>query len=155
MTLFRDAGAKLTFVSKAESEHSTSWWPEEAAAIEAFIDVSRRDPMPDRLAWRTDSVDRYNRAYWVVIDEIVADDDELMEPNSVTVGGRSYLAFPRDGISGQIEVARDGNEVEVTTWGVRRYTLLLAPAEFDFDRPVVPGRACRAARAADRGQAGR
>ena len=72
-----------------------------------------------------------------VIDEIVADGGELLEPNAVVIGGRSYLAFPRDDISGQIEVVRNGNEVDVSTWGVGRYTLLLAPAEFDFDRPVV------------------
>jgi hypothetical protein len=137
MTLLRDAGANLTFISKPDAEHSTSWWPEEASAIETFIDANPRDPLPDRLVWRTDSVDRYNRAHWIIIDEIVADDGQLMEPNAVTIGGRSYLAFPRDGISGQIEVVRSGNQVDVDAWGVRRYTLLLAPSEFDLDLPVV------------------
>jgi len=137
MTLFRDAGAELTFVSKPDSGHSTSWWPQEAEAIEAFVAAHARDPLPDRLAWRTDSVERYNRAHWVVIDEIGPDAGDLLEPNAVTIRGRSYLAFPRDGVSGQVEVQRSGNEIDVRTWGVRRYTLLLAPSEFDFDQPVV------------------
>lgn len=137
MTLFRDAGADLTFVSKPDSGHSTSWWPQEGEAIEAFVEAHPRDPLPDRLAWRTDSVERYNRAHWVVIDEITPDDGDLLEPNAVTIDGRSYLAFPRGGVSGQIEVQRTGNEIDVKTWGVLRYTLLLAPSEFDFDQPVV------------------
>ncbi len=137
MTLFRDAGAEVTFVDKPDEAHSTRWWPEEAAEIEAFIAAHPRDPLPDRLAWRADSAARANRAHWIVVDEIRADDRELFEPNAVVVGGRSYLAFPRHDISGQIEVVRRGNEVEVATWGIARYTLLLAPTEFDFERPVV------------------
>lgn len=137
MTLFRDAGVDVTFVTKPESGHSTAWWPDEAASIEAFLAEHPRDPLPDHVVWRTDSVERSNRAHWVVIDEIAADDRPLAEANAVTVGGRRYLAFPRALTSGQIDVRRSGNEIDVQTWGVRRYTLLLAPSEIDFERPVV------------------
>lgn len=137
MTLFRDAGADLVFVTKPDSGHSTAWWPQEADAIEAFLADHPRDPLPERLSWRTDSVRRYNRAYWLVIDEIGEAAVDVLEPNAVVVGGRRYLAFPRGAPSGQVEVRRDGNEIEVTSQGVRRFTLLLAPSELDFDEPVV------------------
>jgi hypothetical protein len=135
--LFEEIGVDLTFVPKPESEHSTSWWPEEADAIEAFVAGMPRDPYPDHVWWRTDRADRYQRAYWVVIDELDAEAGTVDESNRVIVGGRSYAAFPRRGPSGQLEVLRDGNEVTVTARGVRRYTLLLSAAEFDFDAPIV------------------
>lgn len=137
MTLFRDAGVELTFVSKADAGHTTSWWPQEAPRIEAFVAAHPRDPLPDHIAWRTDSTERSNRAHWVVIEEIGADERPLAEPNSVTVGGRRYLAFPRGLTSGRIDVRRAGNEIDVESWGVLRYTLLLAPTEIDFERPIV------------------
>lgn len=137
MTLFRDAGAELTFVTKPEAGHSTAWWPQEAAAIDAFLAAHPRDPLPDHLVWRTDSVGRYGRAHWLVIDEIADAPGEPAEPNAVMIGGRRYLAFPRGAPSGQVELQRRGNEVDATAHGVRRFTLLISPAEFDFSEPVV------------------
>ncbi len=46
------------------------------------------------------------------------------------------LAFPRPVPSGRVELTQLGNEVEVHTSGVRRYTLLLSPRQFDLDRPI-------------------
>lgn len=45
-------------------------------------------------------------------------------------------AFPRSDSSGRLQLLRNDNEVEVVTRGVRRYTLLLSPEQFDFTRPV-------------------
>ena len=137
MALFREAGVELTFVPKPESGHVTSWWPDEADAIETFLGASPRDPYPDHVWWRTDRIDRSQRAYWVVIDEIDGAASEIEEANRVTVGGRSFDAFPRRRPSAQLEVERDGNEVAVTAQGVRRYRLLLSTSEFDFDAPIV------------------
>lgn len=137
MALFDAAGVDLTFVPKPESGHSTSWWPDEAEAIEAFLAVAPRDPYPDHVWWRTDRTDRYQRAHWIVIDELDGEAGTIDESNRVIVSGRSYAAFPRRGPSGQLEVLRDGNEVTVTARGVGRYTLLLSPSEFDFDAPII------------------
>ncbi len=49
---------------------------------------------------------------------------------------RSLVAFPHRAPSGRIELVRDDNTVRVRTRGVRRYVLLLSPAQFDFSRPV-------------------
>ena len=46
------------------------------------------------------------------------------------------LAFPRPGPTGRIELERKGNEVEVLTSGVRRFTLLLSPSQFNLDTIV-------------------
>ena len=34
-----------------------------------------------------------------------------------------------------MQLARDGNNIGVVTRGVRRYTLLLSPEQFDFSQP--------------------
>lgn len=45
-------------------------------------------------------------------------------------------AFPRPDASGRVQLVRNDNEIGVLTRGVRRYTLLLSPEQFDFSRPV-------------------
>ena len=38
--------------------------------------------------------------------------------------------------SGRVQLARDGNDVAVVTRGVRRYTLLVSPEQFDLTQPL-------------------
>ena len=45
-------------------------------------------------------------------------------------------AFPRPDPAGRVQLLRNGNEVRATTRGVRRYTLLLSPEQFDFSQPM-------------------
>jgi hypothetical protein len=44
--------------------------------------------------------------------------------------------FPHRKSSGRVDLVRKGNTVEVSTKGVRRFTLLVSPDEFDFAAPV-------------------
>ncbi len=44
-------------------------------------------------------------------------------------------AFPLPDPSGRVQLLRDGNRIGVITQGVRRYTLLLSPEQFDFTQP--------------------
>jgi hypothetical protein len=39
--------------------------------------------------------------------------------------------------SGRVDLARTGNVIEVRTRGVRQFTLLLSPGEFDFASPIT------------------
>ena len=137
MNLFRDAGVRLEFVAKPDGEHNTRWWPAEAGKIEAFIDGAPRNPYPDEIWWRTDRADRYNRAHWVVIEELDDRGVELDEDNQVVVDGRSFIAFPRRRPSGRVVVRRNGNEIRVRALGVRSYRLLLSPDQFDLDAPIT------------------
>jgi predicted esterase len=63
-------GSDVVFHIKTESDHNTDWWPEERADYETFVDEHPRDPLPDKLTWETERVDRYNRAHWLVIDRL-------------------------------------------------------------------------------------
>jgi hypothetical protein len=46
------------------------------------------------------------------------------------------LAFPRAGPTGRIELERRGNEVQVATSGVRKFTLLLSPSQFNLNESI-------------------
>jgi fermentation-respiration switch protein FrsA (DUF1100 family) len=46
------------------------------------------------------------------------------------------LAFPRPRPTGRIELERSGNQVTVWTSGVRRFTLLLSPSQFNLDEAI-------------------
>ena len=51
-------------------------------------------------------------------------------------GGGSRPAFPHRRPSGRVDLTRHGNTVTASTHGVRRFTLLLSPEQFDFSQPI-------------------
>jgi acetyl esterase/lipase len=57
------------------------------------------------------------------------------DPGSET--NARILAFPRPRPTGQVELERKGNTVEVLSSGVRRFTLLLSPAQFNLDQVIT------------------
>ncbi len=226
LALFASAGAPLTFRPQLEAGHDTSWWPEERARVEAFEKAHPRQPLPDRLSWRTERTDRYNRLHWLVIDALgaAASDSRLLDPNTIELApsfdfglrvdsakdarrvlavvegtsaeatglkkgdllleidgapirtiadiGRAFdthaagtplvfaaerrgqrlqmaTAFPppqqppkreeafrRSRASGRVDLVRTANDIEAETAGVTAFTLLLSPAQFDFEKPM-------------------
>ena len=122
-----NVGADFEFTAKPGG-HDTRWWPEEAENIERFIADHPRDPHPDRVMWATERTERYNRAHWVVIDEVgpIAGDSARAGLASITSGG----------LGGIVDARREGNTVTLRAHAVRRFTLLLSPEEFDLASPV-------------------
>ena len=124
---FGRVGVDFAFTAKPGG-HNTRWWPEETDNIERFIDAHPRDPHPHRVLWATELTDRYNRAHWMVIDEIGAISGD---------GERGDLAaLTADGRGGLIEAVRDGNTVTVAAYHVRRFTVLISPDVFDIRSPI-------------------
>ena len=229
LQLFVNAGVQVEFRPRPEAGHNMEWWDEESPRLDAFIVARTRWPLPDRLAWETESAERFNRAHWLVITELgdvegESDFDDFNEiassPPSVPIGfnqlglledggivlidlvagsiaeaagvragdvlvgvngravatvddlreavqaprdgpgldveveregerlafvltppddvpaGPARTAFPRPDPTGRVQLARNGNEILVATRGVRRYTLLLSPEQFDFLQPI-------------------
>lgn len=75
-------GARAFFRVYADSDHSTSWLQDESSSIEEFVHDSLRDPLPSRISWETDRVDRFNRAHWLIIDRLGAVEGESKLPDS-------------------------------------------------------------------------
>lgn len=126
LTLFETAGVEFLF-RRQEGEHSVRWWPSEAATIEDFIIEHPRNPLPDALAWETERADTYNRIWWLQINALGATDQDttFVDPD----------VFVSSAPSGRVEARRSGNNVSVATRGVRRYTLLISPDQFDLSKP--------------------
>lgn len=127
MDAFRGAGVDVTFTAE-QGGHDTRWWPDQEQNIERFVSTHVREPHPDRVRWATESTTRYNRAHWVVIDELGAlpGDRDRPAPQSL---------IPR-APTGAIEAVRDGNTVTVDAYFVRRFTLLISPDAFDLASPL-------------------
>lgn len=230
MRLFQDAGVFLDFRARPEAGHNTDWWDDEAEAMAAFMAERTRRPLPPRVSWETGATDRFNRAHWLVIDELGAVEGEpeldphntILDPSQgvqlginmigelqdgtglrvlevgedsiasaagmvdndtiVAVDGQlnpgvddlkealigfapgqriplviersgerldvalvypadaapqGRQAFPRRNPAGRVELDQRGNRVDAYTRGVRRFTLLLSPEQFDFTQPIT------------------
>jgi hypothetical protein len=85
----RKLGTPLVFRVYPESDHSTDWWSDERPEIEAFVQEHPREPLPDRISWETERVDRLNRAHWLIIDRLgaVPGESHLGDTNQLE-GGR-------------------------------------------------------------------
>jgi predicted esterase len=123
------SGVAIDYHPRSEGVHSTAWWPDVKDSFESFVREHPRSPIPDRVTWETDRVDRRNRAHWLVIDKLashagdqITDDAEL---------------FARRRQSGRVELTRRGNNVEATTRGVSEFTVLVSPDAFDLTRPIT------------------
>lgn len=126
--LFRQAGVELVFRAKKGYGHDVDWWPEEAEAMEAFVQAHPRQPQPERLVWETDRTDRYNRVHWLVIDDLAP------PPQPGEGAGNDDAGVERPG---RVEVERDGNTIRARSDRVGHYTLLLSPDAFDLSQPIV------------------
>jgi hypothetical protein len=75
-------GTNVVFRVQPDSDHSMAWWPRERGMFEQFVHDHPREPLPDRLSWETDRVDRFNRAHWLVIDRLGPIEGESRLPDS-------------------------------------------------------------------------
>ena len=75
-------GARAFFRVYTDADHSIAWWQDESSSIEEFVHDNQRDPLPSRISWETERVDRFNRAHWLVIDRLGAIQGESTLPDS-------------------------------------------------------------------------
>ena len=130
----RELGVSILYRPQPDAGHDTSWWPSVRDDCERFVAARPRVPLPDRLTWEVSDTRALNRAHWLVIDALgaTASDAKLDEPN-VTGGQR---VFP-NAKSGRVDLVRKGNTVHASTRGVKEFTLLLSPDQFDFTQNIV------------------
>lgn len=134
-------GVEVTYRPQPDAGHDTTWWPEVRDEFESFVATHPRDPLPDHLSWETSDVTRAGRLHWVVVNQLgpaASDGAPLDDLNEFTPaqGPKSRL-FSNTGPSGRIDVTRTNNRVETTSRGVKMFTLLLSPDDFDLSRPVT------------------
>jgi dienelactone hydrolase len=72
----RKIGTQVVYRVYPELDHSTEWWTNDRPELEGFVHDHPREPLPDRISWQTERVDRFNRAHWLIIDRLGAVDGE-------------------------------------------------------------------------------
>ena len=133
------AGASVEFRPQPEAGHDTSWWPVERPRFQQFVAAHPRQPHPEAVSWESERTDRYNRAHWLVIDQLgrrPGDATGLEDVNRFTGQGGEQRMYARTWPSGRVDARRSGNTYEVRTRGVAAFTLLLSPDAIDIARPV-------------------
>jgi acetyl esterase/lipase len=130
----REAGVPIVYRPRPEAGHDTSWWPALKDDFETFVTTHPRIPLPDTLTWEVSDSRTWNRAHWLIVDALgtTPGDAKLQDVN---VSGEGRI-FP-NGKSGRVDLTRTGNTVAVSTRGVKEFTLLLSPDQFDFTKNVV------------------
>ena len=128
------AGVPITYRPQPQAGHDTSWWPNLRAEVEAFTKAHPRVPLPDRVTWEVSGTRAWNRAHWLVIDsmgETPNDSRDMVDVNQSAQG-----PVFKNGKSGRVDLARSGNIVTAVTRGVKEFTLLISPDQFDFTKPL-------------------
>ena len=96
----RRLGASVVFRVYPELDHSTEWWANDRPEFESFVQDNPREPLPDRISWQTERVDRFNRAHWLIIDRLGSVEGESHcrhESAAVGAGDRLRLRVQPDG----------------------------------------------------------
>lgn len=118
MRLFERAGGQVTLRLKADYGHETRWWADEVPVMDRFMGAHPRDPLPDRVSWETTGVEHFNRAAWVVVDELGSAVDERapetpndVEATQLALGAGLWTDAPGRGV--RIDLIQPGSPVEV------------------------------------------
>jgi membrane-associated protease RseP (regulator of RpoE activity) len=76
-----------------DSDHSTDWWPDDRPEFETFVHDHPREPLPERISWQTERVDRFNRAHWLIIDRLGRLEGESRLPDTNLLPATRELDF--------------------------------------------------------------
>ena len=127
-------GVAIVYRPQPDAGHDTSWWPKVKDDFETFVRTHPRSPLPDKLTWETSDVKNVGRAHWLVIDSLgtTASDAKEMPDLNRSLGFEVF----HNGRSGRVDLVRTGNTVTATTRGVKEFTLLLSPDQFDLTKNV-------------------
>lgn len=76
-----------------DGEHDTAWWPDVRDDFERFVREHPRVPYPDTLTWQSGGDDPFNRAHWLVIDELTTTPAATLVPDVNQIPTPRALAF--------------------------------------------------------------
>ena len=127
-------GVPMVYRPQPEAGHDTSWWPAIKDDFENFVKTHPRAPLPDKLTWEVSETRTWNRAHWLVVDKLGATPGDATDLEDLNRSGGQEV-FP-NGRSGRVDLARTGNTVTARTRGIKEFTLLLSPDQFDFGKNV-------------------
>jgi hypothetical protein len=129
-----EGGVSIVYRPQPQAGHDASWWPVLKDEMEGFVRTHPRAPLPDRISWEVSETRTWNRAHWLIVDQLGSTPgDATSIPDLNVSAGQAIFA---NGRSGRVVLARWENTVTAVTRGVREFTLLLSPDQFDFSKNV-------------------
>ena len=127
-------GVSIVYRPQVQAGHDTSWWPVLKDEMESFVRTHPRNPLPDRIFWQVSETRQWSRAHWLIVDKLGSTAGDATTMPDLNVSGGTAI-FP-NGRSGRVVLARWENTVTAATRGVKEFTLLLSPDQFDFGKNV-------------------
>ena len=127
-------GVRIVYRPRPDAGHDTNWWPELKDDFETFVRTHPRVPLPDSLTWEVSETRTWNRAHWLIVDSLGSTPADAKFEDLNHAGGQAIF---NNGKSGRVDLERDRNTITATTRGVKEFTLLLSPDQFDFSRNIV------------------
>lgn len=122
----RRAGVSIDYRPRPDDEHDVSWWPDVRDDFERFAREHPREPHPARLTWQSGAGDPFNRAHWLVIDE-VAPAPEATDPLMPDVNRVATPASLRFGVlAAGATVTRVVPNSDAAAFGLRSRDVVLA-----------------------------
>jgi pimeloyl-ACP methyl ester carboxylesterase len=131
-----DALKPADFTYKEFPEGGHEWFPQENAAVLAWMATKRRDAYPLRVGLETNER-AFNRAFWLEISEFSG--KELLK--------RNYLDFDKKTIEERIlfpersqatgEIVRESNEIKLSVAGAREVRVYFHERMLDIAKPVT------------------
>lgn len=131
-----DAKIPLTFEFYEDAPHDPFLFVKHKDLVQKFLKDHPRNPLPTVVEWQTDPARKdyeagfpANTFRWVRIEET---GDTTQKGDFADFGDLVGNGLPRIRVE-----KKEGNEVEVKTHLVKRFTLLVSDAMFDLTKPIV------------------
>jgi len=111
-------------------QHNLLWLPAYGDSIRCFNNENKRNPFPTKIFWQTNQTDN-GRNHWVIIEKL-SGEFTTNPPDYAIIKSK----INKEDNSGTMDVACNGNKIDIKTTHVKKYKLLLSPEMFDFDKKI-------------------
>ena len=127
---------KFDFTYKEFPDGGHEWFPQENAAVLAWMGTKRRDPYAPRVwLWTQDRT--FSRRFWVEVTEFKGKEllkRGYMDTSNKTIEDRTLFTDP---ITVRAELVRERNEIKISAAGARELRIYLHEKMLDLSKPVA------------------
>lgn len=127
---------KSDFTFKEFPDGGHEWFPQENAAVLAWMATKRRDAYPARVGLETNER-AFNRVFWLEISDFKLPENlkrNYIDFDKKTIEERTLFS---ERAHGKAEIVKETNEIKVTISGAREIRVYLHERMIDLAKPVT------------------